>query len=30
MPQTHRIEKVNQLIRQELSDLLREKPKTPG
>jgi len=29
MPQTHRIEKVNQLIRQELSDLLLRESKDP-
>ncbi len=29
MPQTHRIEKVNQLIRQELSDLLLRETKDP-
>jgi ribosome-binding factor A len=29
MPQTHRIEKVNQLIRQELSDLLQREVKDP-
>jgi ribosome-binding factor A len=29
MPQTHRIEKVNQLIRQELSDLLQRGTKDP-
>jgi ribosome-binding factor A len=29
MPQTHRIERVNQLIRQELSDLLRRETKDP-
>jgi ribosome-binding factor A len=29
MPQTHRIEKVNQLIRQELSDLLQREAKDP-
>lgn len=29
MPQTHRIEKVNQLIRQELSDLLLREAKDP-
>ena len=29
MPQTHRIDKVNQLIRQELSDLLLRETKDP-